>query len=208
MKKVIITLAVAAFSLPGYAQKGSWYLGGNVGFNSTTESSTDANGETTDGGKQTNWSFSPEAGTFLTNHIQLGAGITLAGSKYDARTKTKNTSVTTQTGVTIYSRYFFGEGNFRPFAGVNVYVLPGSEKETRGTVETKYSIMNFGANLNAGFGYGLNSRVTVVGSFGALGFSKTTRKPEGSDAKQTTSSFGLDAGSLGDRFNVGIYYTL
>ena len=112
-----------------------------------------------------------------------------------------------QAGATVYSRYFIGEGNFRPFVGVNAFVLPGNEKATLGNVTTTTKLMNYGANLNAGFGYGLSPRVTVVGSFGALGFNETISEVKGSNVKVKTSSFGLDAGSLGNRFNVGVYYT-
>ncbi len=207
MKKQVLTLAVGLMAVGANAQEASWYVGGNVGFNSTTNSMKMGNGETVDGARQTSWSLSPEIGTFLTNHIQLGAGITLNGMKTDARTTPINIVKTNQTGATIYSRYFFGKGNFRPFVGVNIYVLPGSQTNTVGTADTKYKIISFGANLNAGFAYGLSDRVTVVGSLGTLGFDKSVKTMDGSDAKVCETNFGLDASSLGNRFNIGVYYT-
>jgi len=206
MKKIILATAITALSLSAQAQKNSWYAGGNVGLSSTTHK-TDNNGTEKDGSKQTSWSFSPEVGTFLTNHLQLGIGVTLMGSKDDARTAIKNETKSTYNGATVYSRYFFGEGNFRPFLGVNVSVLPGNSKTTLGTVTTETKLMNFGANLNAGFAYGLNSRVTVVGSLGTLGFQSETEEVKGSHIKTKTTDFGLDANSLGNRFNIGVYYT-
>ena len=206
MKKFTLIAAASLLTATSFAQKGSWYAGGNVGFNSTTNK-VDNNGTETNGAKKTTWSFSPEVGTFLTNHVQLGLGITLTGSKTDARTAIVNESKSIQTGATLYSRYFIGEGNFRPFVGINAFVLPGSEKNTIGTATTTTRLMNYGANLNAGFGYGLNSRVTVVGSFGALGFDETISEVKGSNVKVKSSSFGLDANSLGNRFTIGIYYT-
>jgi outer membrane protein W len=206
MKKMILATAITALSLSAQAQKNSWYAGGNVGLSSTTHK-TDNNGTDSDGSKQTAWSFSPEVGTFLTNQLQLGIGVTLMGSKDDARTAIKNETKSIYTGATVYSRYFFGAGNFRPFVGVNVSVLPGNSKTTIGAVTTETNLMNFGANLNAGFAYGLTSRVTVVGSLGTLGFQSETSEVKGSNVKYKTTDFGLDANSLGNRFNIGVYYT-
>lgn len=100
-------------------------------------------------------------------------------------------------------------GLFRPFAGINVAVLPGSVTYRESTQPSRhYKTMNFGGNLNAGFALVLSSRVTAVGSFGALGYSRTVAKLAGASDKIITESFGIsDAGTLGQRFNVGIYYT-
>ena len=206
MKKVLVALACAFITFSAQAQKGSWYIGGNAGFN-TTSGKTDNNGTEVDNDKTTTWSFSPEVGTFLTNHLQLGVGLTFMGSKWDARTTIKKYRTTTYTGATIFSRYFFGNGNFRPFVGVNVSMLPGKEKETNATLVTETKLRTVGANVNAGFAYALSPSVTVVGSFGTFGFEATSEEVEGSKVKQKTSSFGLDAGTLGNRFNVGVYYT-
>ncbi|HMR90457.1 MAG TPA: hypothetical protein PKD51_19985, partial [Saprospiraceae bacterium] len=65
----------------------------------------------------------------------------------------------------------------------------------------------FGANLNAGFGYSFSEKWTVIGSFGFFGYeSRTSTSPSGTET--TTSDFGLDVSTLGNRFNVGFYYTL
>jgi outer membrane protein W len=207
MKKTTLALALALATLSAKSQKGSYYVGGNVGFNSTTSSTENASGEKVDGARFTSWSLSPEVGTFLTDHLQLGIGVTLQGTKLDARTNIENITRTSQTGATLYSRYFFGTGNFRPFVGVNVFVLPGKEKTTLGPLTTEEKLMSFGANLNAGFAYGLSSRVAVVGSFGALGFTQNVSEVKGSGIKNRETNFGLDAGSLGNRFTIGVYYT-
>ncbi|QYS89121.1 outer membrane beta-barrel protein [Flavobacterium davisii] len=101
-----------------FAQKGSFYVGGQMGYSSTkakVEGNTTFDGST--------WNFSPEVGTFLTNNVQLGVGFTTQGStKEYGNTEVKEN----QYGGTIYSRYFFGEGSksFRPFVGVNLGLLP------------------------------------------------------------------------------------
>ncbi len=183
MKTVFLVTTIILGSIAANAQKGSWYAGGNVGLSSSKVKGSDA--------KSSSWNFSPEVGTFLTDNVQLGVGLTLLGSK------TGDTYKSSQTGATVYSRYFFGSNAFRPFVGLNVSALPG--KVTNNNVER--DINTFGANINAGFGYALSSKVTAVGSFGTLGFSTTKT------GDVTTNNFGLNAGTLGERFNVGIYYT-
>lgn len=199
-------LAVATASLSLKAQKGSWYVGGNVGFSSTQDKVKSGNTETDDG-KTTSWSFSPEVGTFLTNHVQVGLAVTVAGSKFDAQETPVNTEISfTSYGGTLYGRYFCGKDAFKPFVGLNVTVLPGKQETKVGNTTTESDRMNFGANLNAGFGYAIAKRWTAVGSFGLLGYEYSST--ESGSVKETRSTFGLDANTLGNRFTIGFYYTL
>lgn len=144
--------------------------------------------------------------------MQLGVGFTFSGSRQETPTTINIPAYTTSInryGGTVYSRYFFGEGTFRPFIGLNASVLPGnSTAEYAGAAgATKATTLDIGANLNAGFGYGLTKRVTLVGSFGTFGFQRSTSKQEGNDIKTTTNNFGLNANTLGNLFNVGLYFT-
>lgn len=204
MKKVVLTFGAGLLVFMAHAQKGSWYIGGNAGYNVTQQSYNGSKDH-----RSTTWSFSPEIGTFLNDNFQLGAAVTLAGQKSETFDAYKNVIKSNMTGGSVYARYFFGNGLFRPFVGMNITFLPGSVTHTDSMNNTgKYQTLNYGANINAGFALALSSRVTAVGSFGALGYNKTMIKPEGSGAQQTSESFGFnEAGTLGQRFNVGIYYT-
>ena len=109
------------------------------------------------------------------------------------------------------SRYFFGKGNFLSFVGLNVSVRPGSRTDESGGIINRtagYSTFAFGANLNADFCYGLTKRLAVVGPLGSLGFQSSSFRLKDADLKTTTTSFGLDANTLGNRFTVGVSYTL
>ena len=206
--KTILLSAFALAAISANAQKGSWYVGGNVGFNSQ-QSKMDVSGTTTDEGKLTSWTFSPEFGTFITDHVQLGLGVTATGSKFDNQNSTPGINKTTNLGATLYSRYFFGKETFKPFVGINVLAAPGkTENSLGGTITSETKDFTFGANVNAGFGYALSKRVTAVGSFGLLGYNHSSSKSVGGSTKYITSSFGLNAGTLGNRFTTGIYYTL
>lgn len=204
MKKVVLTFGAGLLVFMAHAQQGSWYIGGNAGYNVTQQNFNGSRGP-----RSTTWSFSPEIGTFVNNNFQLGAAITLAGQKSEHYNTDKTVIKSNMTGGSVYARYFFGNGLFRPFVGMNITFLPGSVTHTDSTTtRDKYQTLNYGANINAGFALALSSRVTAVGSFGALGYNKTTTKSEGSTSKQTSESFGFnEAGTLGQRFNVGIYYT-
>jgi hypothetical protein len=82
--------------------------------------------------------------------VQLGVGFTFSGSKQEAPTSRS----TNRYGGMVYSRHFFGEGNFRPFLGLNASVLPSSStlesNDVAGIVSTKSNTLDLGANLNAG----------------------------------------------------------
>ena len=205
--KTFLLSAFALVSISATAQKGSWYLGGNAGL-SSTQSKFDNGSITVDGGKSTNWSFSPEVGTFITNNIQVGIGATMYGNKSDAQaTPVSNINKSISYGGTVYSRYFFGKEAFKPFVGLNVSVLSGSSKTINGNVTSEGpDNFTFGSNINAGFGYAISKRFTTLGSFGFLGYNRFTQKS--GNSKSTTTNFGLDAQSLGNRFNIGFYYTI
>ncbi|HET9503159.1 MAG TPA: outer membrane beta-barrel protein [Hymenobacter sp.] len=210
MKHFILPAALVLSAFTAHAQKGSLYIGGQAGFNNTTTTADNGSISTTTS-KLSNWSFSPEVGTFLSNQLQLGVGFTFSGSRQETPANGINmAAITNRYGGTAYSRYFFGEGNFRPFVGLNVSVLPGNSRtENTGAVNstTRYSTFDFGTNLNAGFAYGLNKRLAVVGSFGTFGFQRSTSKQDNTNNKTTTTNFGLNANTLGNLFTVGVYYT-
>ncbi len=185
MKKYFLFLALGFASLAN-AQSGSWYIGGSAGLQSTKPENGDA---------LTNWNLSPEIGTFFSDNIQVGAALNLRGSSIDAEDS--------GFGITPYTRYFFAPGQaFRPFIGAALPIT--SLKYTFSGSEVKES--GFGLNLNAGFGYALSPRWTVVGQFAALGFSANREKTGSFDPVKYTN-ISLGANTLGVPFNVGLYYT-
>lgn len=189
------------------AQKGSWYIGGNTGF-SVSQNKQTSNGSTANNGKNTSWSFSPEIGSFITKNIQIGLGLTVSGSKSDNQF-VSNPSINRSNlfGSTVYSRKFWGKDNFKPFAGLNISLLRGKSILESSGAKFESKQTQFSANINAGFSYALSKRVSALGSFGLLGYSSSVSRQTDNDTRYRVSSFGLDASSLGDRFNIGFYYT-
>jgi outer membrane protein W len=211
MKQFLLLATLSLGALTAHAQKGSFYIGGQAGFNSR-DTEVDNRGNTVTTSKSSNYAFSPEIGTFLSNQVQLGVGFTFSGSRREIPGTSFSPAYNTKInryGGTVYSRYFFGEGVFRPFIGLNASVLPGNSTSDSTSTRTlvRANTLDIGANLNVGFGYGLTKRVTLVGSFGTFGFLRSTSKQEGNDIKTTTNNFGLNANTLGNLFNVGLYFT-
>jgi outer membrane protein W len=206
MKAIVFAAAIALLGSQVHAQAGSWYIGGAIGYGQITEKG-ETGGVETVGHVHTRWAFQPEVGTFLTKNLQLGIGASLSGVGHDARTQVPSKYTTISIGGTVYLRNYFGNGSFRPFVGINASVLPGWQENTEGTTVTKSTQMVVGANLNAGFAYNLTERITVIGSIAALGFTHQTTKDENTGNKYIRTEYGADANTLGNRFNVGVYYT-
>lgn len=208
MKRNITLLAsLILLSFSVNAQKGAWYLGGSLTA-STGKSTSDISGSITYTTKGNYWGFGPEVGTFLTDHVQLGVRLDISSGKSESvNAPIPSVSRSTSYGATAYSRYLFGKEAFKPFVGVSTTFSFGKQKSESGMIRAESTISGFGADINAGFSYALSKRVTTVGSFGFLGYNRSTSKNEVND-KYTSSSFGLDASSIGNRFNIGFYFTL
>ena len=173
-----------------HAQKGSWYIGGQLGFNSKTEKNAGSADLTT-----TTWSVAPEVGTFLQNNLQLGFALNLGGLN------STNTSETTFSPV-IYLRRFYPVGDkFSLFTGIVGNFTAGST-EVNGQSGT---LSGWGLNLSLGAAFAVSKTFTLVGQYGLFGYSYESVEISGD--KSSVSNFGLNVNSLGPVFNVGIYWT-
>ena len=202
--KHLLVLSLMFVSTLAISQNGSIYIGGAAGFNAHSVKDSDT--------KSSDWTFSPEVGTWLSDNLQVGIGLKLSGTKDDYKSGLNYTVTSSRTGAILYGRYFFKPGApFRPFIGLNIDALPGKVKTdfTGGTgTDSVTKTFDFGVNLNAGFGYAISPKWMVVGSFAALGFNSHSVKADGASEKSVSSDFGLNINTLGNRFTIGFYYTL
>ncbi|WP_343634423.1 outer membrane beta-barrel protein [Fluviicola sp.] len=201
MKKITL-IGALILGTTVYGQKGSWYLGGSAGASM---------GNTTNGGlsqKRATWNVSPEVGTFLTDHIQLGFGIGYAGSSVSNKDQTKTKSY--GLGGSIHSRYLFGKNNFKPFLGIGVSYNAGrSSTATYWGPENGYIVFpndsynqqTLNASLTAGFFYDLSPRFSVFGSMNVLGYNEMHY------GGSVFRDLGFNASTLASRFSIGLYYT-
>ncbi|MNU61911.1 hypothetical protein D3C71_511240 [compost metagenome] len=200
MKKILFILALSTSAITyaqEYSQKGSWYLGGSAGFSM---------GNTRQGNSvlhRNSWSGSPEVGTFLTDHIQLGLGITANGSFTETASYSNVRNL--QFGGTIYSRYLFGDKAFRPFLGISTSYSAGQSRLYPS--QNSNDINTFNANITAGFAYYVTPRIGIFGSIGVLGYTYS-RVILTSAPNLVTNDFGFNASTLGNRFTIGMYYTI
>ena len=189
-KTVFALLLFVLTASVGFAQKGSWYVGGQLGFNSKTEKNTGFADVTT-----TTWSVAPEVGTFLQKELQLGFALNLGGSN------APNTSETTFSPV-LYLRKFYPVGDkFSLFTGIVGNFTTGSTKVNN----QSGTLSGWGLNLSLGAAYGISKTFTLVGQYGLFGYSYESATVNGD--KNSVSNFGLNVNSLGPVFNVGIYWT-
>jgi hypothetical protein len=189
-KSIFLFLFFFITAATTYAQKSSWYIGGQLGFNSKTETNTGYADITT-----TTWSVAPEVGTFLQNNLQLGFALNLGGSNSPNNTETRFSPV-------LYLRRFYPVGDkFSLFTGIVGNFTTGSTK-VNGESGT---LSGWGLNISLGAAYGISKTFTLVGQYGLLGYSYESTSINGN--KYTVSNFGLNVNSLGPVFNVGIYWT-
>lgn len=193
MKTFAIILMIFAFSTL-FSQKGTFYLGGSAGL--TSKSIKTGSNEAD---KFNSWVLSPEIGTWISDNLQAGIAINFGGSSSEG-------SSSSYFGSTLYTRKFWKAGqSLRPFVGLNIGGRVGETSSNNSTNVLKSNVI--GLNLNAGFGYVLSEKWTVIGSFGFLGYETRTSKYQ-IGPKTTSSDFGLDVSTLGNRINVGFYYNL
>lgn len=190
-KSILTQLLFLLFFISvAHAQKGSWYVGGQLGYNSKTEKNTGMADVTTN-----TWSVAPEVGTFLQKELQLGFAVNLGGSN------APNTSETTFSPV-LYLRRFYPVGDkFSLFTGIVGNFTTGSTKLNNQSGD----LSGWGLNLSLGAAFGISKTFTLVGQYGLLGYSYESTTVNGN--KSSVDNFGINVNSLGPVFNVGLYWT-
>lgn len=191
INKSIFALFLLLFAaIAVHAQKGSWYIGGQLGVNSKTEKNTGSADITT-----TTWNVAPEVGTFLQKDLQLGFAVNLGGSSSTGSSETTFSPV-------LYLRKFYPVGDkFSLFTGIVGNFTTGSTNQNN----VSGTVSGWGLNLSLGAAYGISKTFTLVGQYGLLGYSYESNSANG--LKSSTSNFGFNVNSLGPVFNVGLYWT-
>lgn len=194
MIKTYLTVLLALFGIGAFAQGGSWYVGGVVGFNSSS-SDEDLNPTST------NWSFGPEVGTFFNEKWSAGLVLGLDGS--NSKNDDGDVSKMSMFKPTVYGRRWWSVGErLGLFAGLDLTFGSGTfTSYTPDEMEVKAS--SFGTNLNAGVAYGLAERWTLLMKFAGIGYSSEKI------GDITTTNFGLiaDGNITSNQFIfIGLYW--
>lgn len=202
MKKIMMTLAAVCVAATMNAQM---YVGGTVGFLSTSDKTNPAAELTT-----TTFSINPEFGYQLDEKWGVGIALGFATSKVKAENTTVNPNVSVDSKVTTfeikpYARYqCFAAGNF------NVFVDGGLDFKTISREDMKNE-MDFGLFLTPGIAYNINQKWSMVAKLNDLftfGYHKdAVADVTGAPDAPTTihaglSTSGFNLGSL----SFGVYY--
>ncbi len=200
MKKFFAIAALAVASLTANAQ--AW-LGGNIGYTSTTSKSENNYGsaETT----SSNFSFAPEVGYDLDETWSVALrlsyahtdsySVSVGGHNYNGKANSF--------AINPYVRYkFFNEGNFTAFLdGGLTYGIT----HINGTSNVLDNPNFFNAAINPGIAYAINDKVTLVAHFGDLSYNIATTKAKKYDVKQTVRAFNI---GLDNSISFGAYIAL
>jgi len=209
MKRTLILFAFVAFAMVSMAQKGSWYIGGLVGYNISTDKPEDDDADKT---VSATWNANPEFGTFITNTLQIGFVGGLSG--YSRKVGDDKDYTTISVNPSVYLRNFYKfTDELSAFAGIYVNYINGTDKnysypDGNETVD-QTTHAGFGGRLGIGIAYALSPRFTVLGQYGLAGFSNIVYQDNEGDKTHTESNFdfGVNTVGSGTAFNVGIYYT-
>ena len=202
MKKTAWIMVMLVTSTVAMAQTGSFYIGGIVGYSSSTYEAPNGNKSGT-----SSWAFAPEAGTFLQDDLQLGLSLGLGGST--SKSGGNDTETVSNFSPTVYSRKFFKlTDNFSTFAGLYLDFISGKTTDHTVTPAEESKQSGIGLRLGVGVAYALSPRFTAVGQYGLLGFQSVKNKVDGNDAGTNSDfDFGVNTVGTGSVFNVGLYYT-
>lgn len=215
MKKIFMTLAAVAVAATMNAQL---YVGGTLGFTSTTNKTegtfngvTQSNELTT-----TNFDFGPEVGYKLNDKMAVGLALTVGFANQETGKNPDTKRKTTNFAIKPYFRYTFVQfGKVGLFADGQIGIESGkisNEVNNNGTTTTTdVKTSGFSIAIVPGVSYQASDKISVVAKLGnGLGFwntKTTTPTPMGAqtiDVDNTTNTFGLNLNSL--NLAVSLYY--
>ena len=212
LKLSLVTLFIFAFTSLTQAQL---YVGGNLGFNTLSTSST-VGTTTTKGGSSSSLTLSPEVGYFLSNKLAVGLAVSFISRSFTTPITPTSSSVDLNTNFMInpYARYFFYKsGSFSAFAEGSVGYGSMMSETTVGSNTTKNpSTLIISVGITPGIAYDLSDKFSLIAKLGNVGFQSskktTTNTIETTTTTSTTnvSNFGLNVGL--SSFTFGAIYKL
>lgn len=173
MKKIILAAIVAASAMTANAQV---WIGGSLGFNSTTKEVASIDVTTT------SFEIQPEIGYNLSDQWAVACALGFSTSK------TENADAQNTFKINPYARYTFAKSGIASF-----FVDGGLSYTTYGEDHNR-----FGIGVQPGVAISLSDNFSFVTKLGSLGYSTT------SNHDVDTNSFGL--GVDGNAINFGLYY--
>lgn len=187
MKKIFLTAAaIFAFgfanaqeSTDGGFSKGSMFLSGSVGFDSSKQGDV----------KENNFTFSPAFGYFVTENIAIGGRLNVqSGKKTMEVAGDELENKTSGFGLDVFGRYYWTPASQFSLFGELAAGFGTEKNKPAGGVEAKTN--KFGVNAGVGVNYFLASNWALEAKWAALGYNSEKLDADGAEAKNT---FGLNA---------------
>jgi opacity protein-like surface antigen len=183
MKKIILTAAaIFAFgfanaqeSTDGGFSKGSMFLSGSVGFDSSKEGDF----------KENNVTFSPAFGYFVTENMALGGRLNVESGKQELGSAEAKTSAF---GLEVFGRYYWTPASQFSLFGELAVGFGTDKDENAFGAETKTN--TFGINAGVGVNYFISNDWALEAKWAGLGYNSEKEDVDGAEARNT---FGLGA---------------
>lgn len=200
MKKIMMTLAAAVVAMSASAQV---YLGGNIGFNSTSDKTNPAAEKTS-----TMFQINPEIGYSLNDKWGVGVELgfrTTTDKTENPSANTSNKATTTRFHIKPYARY-----QAFSFGKANVFVDGGLNFATESQKDMK-AALDFGLFVTPGIAFNVTEKWSIVAKLNdmfTLGYHKDAIA-DVPNAPSAPSQFNANIATGG--FNVGaltfgVYY--
>ena len=174
MKKVFLIAALSAISFAGFSQtsKGTWLVGGDVGFSSSKY------GEA----KMTQIAVLPEAGYFVINNLVVGMAVKVSTATSNSGASGAADLKSSSAYFGPYVQYYFASlGKNAKLYGSGIFAF-GSSKQG-----SNASVQETGWGFSAGPAFFLNKNVSLE-----IGIGYTTAKLKGDT--ESSNSFGIQGG--------------
>ncbi len=177
MKKILL---VAGLALASMAVNAQLYVGGQLGFESTSIKPDQGDAE-----KSSEFTFGPEVGYSLSDKFDVGAELLISTGKEFDETKTTNWQIAP------YARYAVAEfGNFKVLGKASIFFGGNSSKQEVGNTTVEASATEFGLRVAPLLTYNLSDNFLLLTQLNFLGLNFTSTSVKDGN---TTTDFGLNA---------------
>lgn len=205
--KTLFILSIFFYSFTGFSQsddetstaptsKGNFIVGGSSSFNFsslTPEARSDSGNIQDSETRNTTFSLTPSAGYFVIDNLAVGAGVSFTSNK----TKSDAFNFESTNTALVFApfvRYYFTEGNIKPFiqGAVGVGFSNTKVDDDTGEDEFKNSVFNYG--FDGGVAFFLGDHVSIDLGVGYVSSSVKPRDNNDNDLRFITDGFGFNAG--------------
>lgn len=216
MKKIILlfAIAVSASAVQAQTASGTFFAGGSLGFNSSSNK-IKVGSNSTDDWKESLITFNPTIGYFVADKTAVGIVATFTNRKRTEFFANNDKTVTTETPINVGvfgRRYFMLNDQFGFTGTLGVYgILGGSEEEdydasSNTTTVDKFNNRGFGAAITAGPVWFATPHIGLEANVGLIGFRSETITQENTNPEVSMTESGFNFGLSTMSLNFGFHY--